>query len=82
MTFGQGEGRDRHDSRGTAPRGTAAILGIVWSAAKAVFARALAAVEAGMLDDFRHAAAHVAGVVAVRQQALPPLPGRLRRSLC
>jgi cation diffusion facilitator family transporter len=44
---------------------TAAILGIVWSAGKAVFSRALEAVEPEVLEDLRHAASHVPGVVAV-----------------
>ena len=44
---------------------TAAILGIVWSAGKAVFSRALEAVEPEVLDDLRHAASHVPAVVAV-----------------
>jgi len=44
---------------------TAAILGIVWSAGKAVLARALDAVDPEVLDALRHAASHVPGVVEV-----------------
>lgn len=44
---------------------TAAILGIVWSAGKAVLERALDAVEPEVLDALRHAAGHVPGVLEV-----------------
>ncbi len=43
----------------------AAILAIVWSAGKAVFARALDVVDPEVLDVLAHAASHVAGVLAV-----------------
>ncbi len=44
---------------------TAAILVIVWSAARAVLSRALDSVEPEVLEELRHTASHVAGVVEV-----------------
>ncbi len=44
---------------------TLAILGIVWSAARNVFARILDAVEPEVLEQLRHAASHVPGVLEV-----------------
>jgi cation diffusion facilitator family transporter len=44
---------------------TAAIFGIVWQSARAVFTRMLDGVEPEVLDDIRHAAAHVAGVLGI-----------------
>ena len=41
---------------------TIAILGIVWQSVKTVFARMLDGVEPGVVDEIRHAAAHVASV--------------------
>jgi cation diffusion facilitator family transporter len=41
---------------------TVAILGIVWQSVKTVFARMLDGVEPEVIDDVRHAAAHVPGV--------------------
>lgn len=44
---------------------TTAIFGIVWQSARAVFTRMLDGVEPGIVDDIRHAAAHVVGVNGV-----------------
>ncbi len=41
---------------------TVAILGIVWQSVKTVFSRMLDGVEPEVIDEVRHAAAHVAGV--------------------
>ncbi len=41
---------------------TVAILGIVWQSLKTVFSRMLDGVEPAVLDEVRHAAAHVPGV--------------------
>lgn len=44
---------------------TIAIFGIVWQSARAVFTRMLDGVEPNLIDDIRHAAAHVAAVGGV-----------------
>lgn len=44
---------------------TVAILGIVWQSVKLVFSRMLDGVEPSVLDEVRHAAAHVEGVHGV-----------------
>lgn len=44
---------------------TVAILGIVWQSVKIVFSRMLDGVEPEVLDEVRHAAAHVPGVQGV-----------------
>lgn len=46
---------------------TVAILGIVWQSAKAVFTRVLDGVEPEVIDDLRHAARHVPGVLDVTE---------------
>ena len=46
---------------------SAVIMGIAWSAARAVFGRALDAVEPEVIDELRHAAAQVAGVLEVSE---------------
>jgi cation diffusion facilitator family transporter len=46
---------------------TIAIFGIVWQSAKAVFTRLLDGVEPSVIEDVRHAAAHVPGIHAVRE---------------
>ncbi len=44
---------------------TLAIFGIVWQTGRAVFTRMLDGVEPGLVEDLRHAAAHVPGIEAV-----------------
>lgn len=44
---------------------TIAIFGIVWQSSKAVFTRMLDGVEPSIIDEMRHAAAHVAGVETI-----------------
>ena len=44
---------------------TIAILGIVWQSARAVLQRALDGVDPNVIDDVRHAAEHVTGIVRV-----------------
>ncbi|MHB1102835.1 MAG: cation diffusion facilitator family transporter [Devosia sp.] len=44
---------------------TVAIFGVVWQSAKSVFTRMLDGLEPGTLDDIRHAAEHVRGIVRI-----------------
>ena len=44
---------------------TLAIFGIVWQSSKAVFTRMLDGVEPHVIDEIKHAAAHVPGVLSV-----------------
>jgi cation diffusion facilitator family transporter len=44
---------------------TVAILGVVWQSGKAILSRALDGVEPEVIDEVRHAAQHVPGVLAV-----------------
>jgi cation diffusion facilitator family transporter len=46
---------------------TAAILGIVWQTGKDVFSRALDGVDPDVIDEIRHAASHVDGVLSVNE---------------
>lgn len=46
---------------------TVAILGIVWQSAKAVLTRMLDGVDPDVIDDLRHEAGHVTGVVDVTE---------------
>ncbi len=57
---------------------TAAILVIVWQLGKAVFSRLLDGVEPEVLDEIRHAAAHVPGVEDVAEVRARWLGHRLR----
>jgi len=57
---------------------TAAILVIVWQSGKAVFSRLLDGVEPEVLDEIRHAAAHVPGVEDVAEVRARWLGHRLR----
>lgn len=57
---------------------TAAILGIVWESASAVFTRALDGVDPRLLDDIRHAADHVPGVWDVKEVRARWVGHRLR----
>ncbi len=60
---------------------TLAILGIVWSAARSVFARVLDAVEPEVLNQLRRAASHVPGVLDVGEVRPRWLGHRLRAEL-
>jgi cation diffusion facilitator family transporter len=46
---------------------TVTILFIVWQSARAVFTRMLDGVEPGVVDEIRHAASHVPGVVVLHE---------------
>ena len=56
----------------------AAILGIVWQSGKMVFTRLLDGVEPGVIEEIRHAAAHVPGVEDVSEVRARWLGHRLR----
>lgn len=54
------------------------IMGIVWQTARAVFTRMLDGVEPEVLDEIRHTAEHVPGLIAVRGVRARWLGHRLR----
>jgi cation diffusion facilitator family transporter len=56
----------------------AAILGIVWQSGKMVFTRLLDGVEPGVIEEIRHAAAHVPGVEDISEVRARWLGHRLR----
>jgi cation diffusion facilitator family transporter len=60
---------------------TLAILGIVWQSVKTVFSRMLDGVEPDVIDEVRHAAAHVRGVDAITDVRARWVGHRLRAEL-
>ena len=60
---------------------TAAILVIVWQSAKAVFTRLLDGVEPEVIEEIRHATAHVPGVEEVAETRARWLGHRLRAEI-
>jgi cation diffusion facilitator family transporter len=61
---------------------TAAILRIVWQAARSVLTRMMDGVDPEVVDEIHHAAAHVEGVRAVTDVCVRWLGHRLRAELC